>query len=222
VIRITGLSHRILFIPELTLPSGVIGVIGPNGGGKTTLLRLVAGMDLPSAGEILIDGEPPRRREVGWVGESPDETMVFTRVEDEIASPLRFRRDPCTRADGRVKEVSRDLGITRLLGRETGDLSAGEKALVALAAALAAGPDILVLDEAEAHLDQEGAAALAELVRRSACSHVVQATQRMGIASRADHLLFLEGGRVVHSGSPDRVFASLSGTPFLPPGGWCR
>jgi energy-coupling factor transporter ATP-binding protein EcfA2 len=223
VIRITGLSHRILGIPDLMLPGGKVAVIGPNGGGKTALLRLLAGIDLPARGEILVDGLPPREREVGWVGEDPGETLVFSRVSDEIASPLRFRGDPCTRVDERVRAVAGDLGILDLLGRGTGDLSAGEKARVALAAALAAGPAILVLDETDSSLDAESAAAAEGLIGRSSCPHVVQATQRMALAARADHLLYLEGGRVLHSGSPPAVFAALSGTPFSPPQwGWCR
>jgi energy-coupling factor transporter ATP-binding protein EcfA2 len=223
VIRITGLSHRILEIPELLLPAGRVAVIGPNGGGKTTLLRLVAGIDLPSRGEILVDGLPPRERDVGWAGENPGETLLFARVCDEIASPLRFRNEPCPAVDERVKAVSRDLGIAGLLGRGTQELSAGEKARVALGAALAAGPALLVLDEADSSLDAGGALAVDELLASTPCSHVVQATQRMDLAARAGHLLYLEGGRVLHSGSPAAVFPALAGTPYFPPRwGWCR
>ncbi len=221
MIRITGLAHRILSIPDLAIPPGFTAVIGPNGGGKTTLLRLGAGLDLPEKGEILVDGQPPRLREVGWAGENPGDTLIFTRVRDEIASPLRFRRDPCPVVEGRVTAIAGKTGTGPLLDRGTGDLSAGEKARVALAAALATEPELLVLDEADAHLDQESTLVVEELVRASGCSHVLWSTHRMALASRADYLLFLEGGRVLHAGTPPVVFASLSGTPFLPPG-WCR
>jgi energy-coupling factor transporter ATP-binding protein EcfA2 len=223
MIAIRGLSHRILSIPDLVLPEGRTVVIGPNGGGKTTLLRLFAGIDLPSGGEILIDGLPPRSREVGWVGENPEQAMVFTRVFDEIASPLRFRRDPCTAVDDRVKAIAGELGIGNLFGREIRTLSAGEKTKVALAAALAASPEILVMDEADSNLDRESAGGVEDLVLRSPCSHVIQVTQRMDLAARADLLVYLEGGRVIHAGSPAGVFTALSGTPFIPPTrGWRR
>jgi energy-coupling factor transport system ATP-binding protein len=223
MIRITGLSHRVLRIPDLTLPAGRVAVIGPNGGGKTTLLRLIAGIDLPGEGEVRVDGLSPRELEVGWVGENPEETLLFSRVTDEVASALRFRHDPCPSVDERVQAVASDLGILPLLGRETGTLSTGERVKVALASALAAGPGLLVLDETDSHLDGESAAAVEALVSRSSCPHVVQATQRMDLAARADILVYLEGGRVVHAGSPAAVFASLSGTAFTPPSqGWCR
>ena len=223
MIRISGLSHGVLGIPDLLLPEGRTAVIGPNGGGKTTLLRLLAGIDLPSRGEILIDGLPPRSREVGWVGESPEQTIIFNRVLDEIASALRFRRDPCAAVDERVKAVAADLGIRDLLGREIRTLSDGERVRVALAAALAGSPEILVLDEADSNLDRESAGGVEDLVLRSPCSHVIQVTQRMDLAARADLIVYLEGGRVVHAGSPAGVFAALSGTPFTPPAqGWCR
>jgi energy-coupling factor transporter ATP-binding protein EcfA2 len=222
VIAIRGVSHRILEIPDLLIPAGRVAVIGPNGGGKTTLLRLLAGIDLPVAGEILIDGLAPRSREVGWVGEQPEREIIFHRVSDEISSPLRFRNDPCPFVDERVKALTGELGIGELLGRETRDLSAGEKALVALAAALAAKPDILILDETDSNLDQESAGTVEGLIRGISCSHVLQATQRMELAARADHILFLERGRVLHSGNPTAVFAALTGTPFHPPSWGCR
>jgi energy-coupling factor transporter ATP-binding protein EcfA2 len=222
VIAIKELSHRVLEIPDLLIPAGRVAIIGPNGGGKTTLLRLLAGIDLPGSGEILIDGLPPRSRQVGWVGEQPEREIIFHRVSDEIASPLRFRHDPCSLVDERVKGVAGELAIGGLLGRETRDLSAGEKAMVALGAAVAAKPDILILDETDSNLDQESAGAVEGLIRGISCPHVLQATQRMELAARSDHVLFLERGRVLHSGSPAGVFAALSTTAFYPPSWGCR
>ena len=222
MIEIKGLSHRILEIPDLRIPAGRVVVVGPNGGGKTTLLRLLAGIDLPVKGDILIDGISPRSREVGWVGEQPERQTIFHRVSDEIASPLRFRHDACSLVEERVQAVAREIGIVELLGRETRDLSAGEKTLVALGAAVAAGPDILILDETDSNLDQETTGTVESLIRGISCPHVIQATQRMELAAMSDHVLFVEKGRVLHSGSPAEVFTALSGTSFYPPSWGCR
>ena len=222
MITIRGLSHRVLDIPDLFIPGGRTGVIGPNGAGKTTLLRLIAGIDTPEKGEILVDGIPPREKEIGWVGEEPDRGIVFGRVFDEIASPLRFRHDACSAVDDRVRAVASAIGIVDLLGRETGSLSTGEKVKVAIGAALVARPDVLVLDETDSSLDRESADAMASLIKGASCPNVVQATQRMELAARSEYLLYLEGGRVVHAGSPSAVFAALSGTPFSPPSRWWR
>jgi energy-coupling factor transporter ATP-binding protein EcfA2 len=222
VIEILGLSHKVLEIPDLRIPAGRVAVIGPNGGGKTTLLRLLAGIDLPRSGEIRIDSLPPRSREVGWVGEQPEREIIFHRVFDEIASPLRFRHDPCPRVEERVEAVARELGIGGLIGRDTKDLSVGEKTLVTLGAAVAAKPDVLILDETDSNLDQASTATVEGLIRGVSCPHVLLATQRMELAALSDHVLFLDRGRVLHSGSPAMVFAALSSTPFFPPSWGCR
>ena len=121
-----------------------------------------------------------------------------------------------------MKAFAGELGIGALLGRETGGLSTGQKVMVALGAALISTPDILVLDETDSNLDQEITTVVEGLIRAAPCSHVLQATQRMELAALSDHILFLERGRVLHSGTPAAVFEALSGTPFSPPSGRCR
>ncbi|HZD44243.1 MAG TPA: ATP-binding cassette domain-containing protein, partial [Methanomicrobiales archaeon] len=92
MITLTDIQHRILEIPRLEIGNGLTALIGPNGSGKTTLLEICAGMTLPERGSIRLDGLSPRECTVGWVGEYPDRNMLFDRVYDEIASPLRFAR----------------------------------------------------------------------------------------------------------------------------------
>ncbi|MCK9308559.1 MAG: ATP-binding cassette domain-containing protein, partial [Methanoculleus sp.] len=153
MIRITDLRHRLLNIPDLRVDSRHIAVIGPNGSGKTTLLTVCAGIEEPSAGMVRLLGRPPSAVKVGWVGEFPDRTLLFSRVYDEIASTPRFRYRPCRETDERVRAAAGTVGIPHLLDAKVSALSGGEKALVALAAACAADPEVLVLDEADSHLD---------------------------------------------------------------------
>ena len=222
MIRVEGLSHGPLEIPALEIPDGETAVIGPNGAGKTTLLRILSGITLPLHGSVRVDGIPPREQEVGWVGEYPDRNFLFDRVRDEIASSLRFRHLPCGEVDGRVREVAETLGIARLLDRSVMALSGGEKVLVALAAALASRPRLLLLDEVDSHLDADTALLSEAALRRAGCPAVVRVTGRMESALAAPHLLFLREGKVLHQGPPEAVFTALSGTAFLPPLWGCR
>jgi energy-coupling factor transport system ATP-binding protein len=222
VIRVEGLVHGPLSIPSLEIPDGETAVIGPNGAGKTTLLRILSGITLPLQGSVRVDGIPPREQEVGWVGEYPDRNFLFDRVRDEIASSLRFRHLPCGETEARVQEVAETLGIARLRDRSVMDLSGGEKVLVALAAALASRPRLLLVDEVDSHLDPDTALLADVALRRAGCPSVIRVTSRMESVLTTPHLVFLQGGRVLHQGPPEQVFPALAGTAFLPPLWGCR
>jgi energy-coupling factor transport system ATP-binding protein len=217
MIQMEGVRFRDLVIPALSLPPGTTAVIGPNGSGKTTFLRLLAGLTLPEAGEIRIDGSSPRITEIGWVDEFPDRNMLFSRVSDEIASPLRFRCEDCRETDRRVDELAGEAGIRDLLDRTLSCLSGGEKALISLMTALAARPRVLVLDEFDSHLDQEMMRKTEKILIKAGCAYVIRCTQQMNLATRADYVIALASGTPVLSGHPDQVFGNLRGTSFYPP-----
>jgi len=217
MIELVSIRQHCLTIDRLELPPGTTAVIGPNGAGKTLLCMLCAGLLLPEEGTITIDGIAPRGVDVGWVGEFPDRNMLFSRVYDEIASPLRFARMPCREVDGRVRAAAAAAGCSRLIDRSSRALSGGEKVLVALAAALAGRPRVLVLDEFDSHLDAATAADAEMAIAAAAVPYVIRCTQDMAAASRAEMLLYLESGRVMHAAPPAEVFARLSGTCFYPP-----
>ena len=140
MISIENLRYRNLAIDALTIRPGITTIIGPNGSGKTTFLKICAGIILPDSGTILIDEAPPRQTNVGWVNEYPDRNLLFVNVSDEIASPLRFRHDSCDSVDSAMKSSAETMGITHLLTRAVRELSGGEKILVSLAAALVHHP----------------------------------------------------------------------------------
>jgi energy-coupling factor transport system ATP-binding protein len=217
MIGLFRIRHRCLSIDRLEIPPGTTAVIGPNGAGKTLLCMFCAGLLLPDEGTIAIDGTAPRGVDIGWVGEFPDRNMLFSRVYDEIASSLRFARVPCREVDGRVREAAAAAGCNGLLDRNSRALSGGEKVLVALAAALAVRPRVLVLDEFDSHLDAATAAAAEAAISAAAVPYVIRCTQDMAAAARADLLLYIEGGRVLHAEAPAEVFSRLSGTCFYPP-----
>jgi energy-coupling factor transport system ATP-binding protein len=216
MIALRQVRHRCLEIGALDILPGITSVIGPNGSGKTTLLRICAGITEPASGTVLVDGLSPRKTETGWVNEFPDRNILFTTVEDEVASPLRFNRVPCMAIPGRVEETLESLGIRPLMGRSIRELSGGEKCLVALAAALVLHPKVLVLDEYDSHLDERRTLEIERIVRQGNIPYVIQCTQQMETALRGDHLCYLEEGRVRFQGTPGQVFSSLSGTSFYP------
>jgi energy-coupling factor transport system ATP-binding protein len=217
MIAIEFLRYRNLTIDALNIHPGVTTIIGPNGSGKTSFLKICAGITLPDHGIVTIDNLPPRETEIGWVNEFPDRNILFARVIDEIASPLHFRRaTSCSAIDKEVRACAESVGISHLLMRAVRELSGGEKVLVSLAAALVHHPKVLVLDEYDSHLDARCAATIDGAIRASGARYVLRCTQQMDTANESDHLLFFDSGRVTHAGRPEHVFQCLKGTAWYP------
>ena len=210
------LCYRKLTIDSLEIKPGITTIIGANGSGKTTFLKLCAGIAVPDSGSLLIDDALPRETETGWVNEFPDRNILFVNVFDEIASPLRFRRIPCNDIDSNVRACAETLGITYLLQRAVRDLSGGEKVLVSLAAALVHHPKVLVLDEYDSHLDAHSLAKIEQGIRRTGAEYVIRCAQQMDTAIHSDHLLFFDSGRIIHAGLPHDIFPFLKGTAYYP------
>ncbi len=202
MITIHDLSHGILRIPALSIEPGITTILGPNGAGKTTLLSIMAGVIIPETGLVLIDGNPPRSCEVGWVSEFPDRNILFERVFDEIAAPLRFRNLPMEAIETRTMEIAEMLRITRLINRKTRTLSGGEKVLVALATALVTSPLLLVIDEADSHLDEETAWEMQDALRTDPPPYILQSSQYRDIAAVSDDCIMIRDGRVISGGIP--------------------
>ncbi|MDI9633514.1 MAG: energy-coupling factor ABC transporter ATP-binding protein [Methanolinea sp.] len=217
MIVVEGLSHGILSIPRLEIPPGLSVVTGENGSGKTTLLRLLAGIRVPERGSVLVDGVPPAAVPRGFVHEFPGRNFLFPTVSMEVASPLMFRHAPCSEVEREVSRAAAAAGIGHLLSRQVRDLSGGEQVLCALAAAIAARPALLVLDEWDSHLDAGTVERARACIRGSGARHAVWCTQDMEIAASADFVVFLGAGRVLHAGRPDSVFPALEGTCWFPP-----
>jgi len=216
MITIRNLRYRILAIDDLEILPGITTIIGPNGSGKTTFLKLCSGIALPDSGSIIIDGLPPRESEIGWVNEFPDRNILFETVEDEIASSLRFRRVPAQEIKAMVNACAESVGVIHLLNRPMRELSGGEKVLISLAAALVHKPKILILDECDSHLDAERGREMETVIHTMNPYYVIRCTQNVDSAILSDQVLFFENGRIVHSGTPGQVFSTLKNTPFYP------
>lgn len=197
----------------------VFALIGPTGAGKTTLLRLIDLIDRPASGKILFDGaeitvsEKARlaaRRRMAFVLQKP---VVFNMsVYDNIAYGLKWRGLARSRVRQEVGNILEMVGLTEYGDRNARTLSGGEVQLVALARAIAVGPEVLLLDEPTANLDPVSATKVEEVIRDIIQRHtttIIMATHDMAQGQRlADRIAVLIDGEITQTGSYSEVFTS--------------
>lgn len=175
-------------------------ILGENGSGKTTLLRILAGLLLPTAGEISVDGKPVTQRHgvVGLVLQNPDHQMIAATIEEEIALGCELRGMPREQMARVVETLLTRFQLESLRYRPPESLSGGQKQRVALAAAMSAQPDFLLLDEPDSFLDapsrREFMRSLQEV--RKSCG-IVWVSPRPRPQLSADRCYELKGGQLV-------------------------
>jgi ABC-type sugar transport system ATPase subunit len=191
-----------------TVPAGRYGVLmGRTGGGKTTLLEIICGLRRPSAGRVWLGDRDvtdlaPGARGIGYV---PQDGALFPTmtVREQLGFALRLRHRSADEIAQRVAELADHLGIAPLLDRRPDGLSGGERQRVALGRALAARPQVLLLDEPLSALDDDTREPLADLlhrVQRETAVTVLHITHHRSEADRlADNLFRLESGRVIET-----------------------
>ena len=224
-------EHEALRDVTLELEAGeVVALLGPSGGGKSTLLRALAGL-VPHfhggrfAGRVEVGGLDTRRVRpadlagtVATLFQDPEDQAVFTRVAAEVQFGLENLGTPPPEIVPRAEEALAAVGALHLAERPVAELSGGELQRVCLASTLALRPRLLLLDEPTSQLDPEGAVAAIELARDSGAAVVVSEQRPERVLEAADRVLFLAGGRLVDE-VPDAWLPREAVVPDADPGG---
>jgi putative ABC transport system ATP-binding protein len=191
------------------IPAGAfVAIVGPSGSGKTTLLGLLAGLDTPSRGHVILDGvnlndlsedgrAKLRGEKVGFVFQNFQLIPTLTALEN-VSVPQELRRDP--NAVPRARELLARVGLTDRATHLPAQLSGGEQQRIAVARAFANRPRILFADEPTGNLDGATGARIIELIEelnRESGSTVVLVTHDTSLADRTDRIIRLADGRVV-------------------------
>ena len=196
----------------------VVALIGPSGGGKSTLLRLLGGLESPDSGKVILDGSAvPAEEEAlrqfrmgnGFLFQSFNLFPHLSAIENISLPLVKVHGWAENDATDRAKEIADRFGLVEHLEKSPGQLSGGQQQRIALARAVAHKPGLLFLDEPTSALDPEMKAEVLDLIEelRLSGQRIVLSTHEMGFAKRSsDKVLFLSGGRNLESGQSAAVF----------------
>lgn len=193
-----------------------ITLIGPNGSGKSTLTKVMNGLIVPDAGDVIIDGITldkktlyEARKKIGMVFQNPENQFVGSTVEDDVAFGLENLFMPREEMLIRVKESLERVGMWELANRAPVNLSGGQKQRVAIASIIASKPQIIVLDEATSMLDPQGreeVLATIKEIKEEDNLTIISITHDINEAVESDRIIVMNEGQIVDQG----VFEEIS------------
>ncbi|MGE7824587.1 ABC transporter ATP-binding protein [Paenibacillus sp. NPDC093718] len=186
-----------------------VGIMGPSGSGKTTLLNLIATIDQPTAGEVIINGRNPhllsrsdtalfRRRELGFVFQHFNLLDTLT-VEENIVLPLTLEGMPLDEMGSRLSRIADRLGIVSILHKHTYEISGGQMQRTAIARALIQEPSLILADEPTGNLDSKASKEVMQTLSASskeASATILMVTHDPVAASYCDRVLFIKDGQL--------------------------
>lgn len=194
-----------------------LSIVGHNGSGKSTTVRLIDGLLEAESGEIWIDGDLltpenvwEKRRKIGMVFQNPDNQFVGATVEDDVAFGLENQGISLDQMQKRVTEALSLVGMEEFHKKEPARLSGGQKQRVAVAGVVALRPDILILDESTSMLDPEGRLELIKIVQEIRKDHqmtVISITHDLEEVAMSDRVLVMKKGQVESTSSPRELFS---------------
>lgn len=200
---------------DLTIPTGQLtALLGPSGGGKTTLLRIIAGLESPDSGSVVIEGVnatrlPVQKRNVGFVFQHYA-AFKHLSVRRNIAFGLEIRKRPKAEVKARVDELLELVHLTQFADRLPNQLSGGQRQRMALARALAIEPTVLLLDEPFGALDAKVRKELRDWLRRLHdevhVTTVFVTHDQEEALEVADSIVVINDGRIEQVGTPDELY----------------
>ena len=194
-----------------------LSIVGHNGSGKSTTVRLIDGLLEVESGDIIISGDKltaenvwEKRRQIGMVFQNPDNQFVGATVEDDVAFGLENQGLDYDLMVERVQQALELVGMQDFKEREPARLSGGQKQRVAVAGVVALRPDIIILDEATSMLDPEGRLALIQTVKKIKDSNqltVISITHDLDEIALSDRVLVMKEGQVESTATPRELFS---------------
>jgi energy-coupling factor transport system ATP-binding protein len=194
-----------------------LAIVGHNGSGKSTMAKLLNGLQFPQKGEITVSGIELSeesiwdiRRKIGMVFQNPDNQFVGTTVQDDVAFGLENNGVPRDEMIHRVEDSLKKVKMDKFLYQEPHHLSGGQKQRVAIAGVLALRPSIIILDEATSMLDPRGREEVLETVRllkEEKSLTVISITHDLEEAAKADRIIVMNKGEVFREGTPEEIFS---------------
>ncbi len=212
----TAALRRVSFTVE---EGEFVAIMGESGSGKSTLLNLLASLDRPTAGEVLLEGKNLakipgrrlsafRRDHLGFVFQDCSLLDTFS-LGDNILLPLVLAKLPFSEMSARLLPLAEELGITKLLNKYPWEVSGGQKQRVAIARALCMDPEVLLFDEPTSALDPEMVGGVLEVMKdlaREGLTMIV-VTHEMGFAREVStRVVFMDKGVIAEEGSPEEIF----------------
>ena len=213
-----GSSQVLKEFNEVFRDGEFVTLLGPSGCGKTTMLRMIAGFEIPTTGEIWIDDKlvsggktflPPEKRDIGMVFQSYA-VWPHMNVFDNVAYPLQIKHVKREEIRTRVDKILETVHLSRYANRLPNQLSGGQQQRIALARALVAEPNLLLLDEPLSNLDAK--------LRESMRFEIKDITKSLGISvvyvthdqteamAMSDRIFLINNGIVQQSGTPDEIY----------------
>ena len=214
-------DHAVLKDIDLTVNRGeVISVIGSSGSGKSTMLRCINLLEIPTGGDILYEGVSIREKSVKLTDYRAKVAMVFQQFNlfnnmtalDNCVKPqmivLKRTKEEATKI---ALEYIEKVGMSAYINARPGQLSGGQKQRIAIARALSMNPDVILFDEPTSALDPEMVGEVLEVMKELARGGytMIVVTHEMGFAREvSDRVIFMDGGYIVEEGTPEQIFSA--------------